>query len=456
MKSFNIGDVCAAVKGSLSMCGMEETVIKSVTTDSRKIKEGCLFIPLKGKRFDGHDFINQAFEKGAVCCLSEKNIDCSGVVIYVEDTRKALLDLASFYRGLFDIKVCAITGSVGKTTTKDMIASVLSQKYNTLKTQGNFNNDIGLPLTVFNLEEEHQAAVLEMGMNNFGEISRLTAVGRPDVAVITNVGVSHIENLGSREGILKAKCEIFESMDENGIAVLNGDNDMLSTLKGKEKLKTIWFGIEDKSGFYADNVTEKGIEGVSCTIHYKGKSIDVSISVPGSHMVLNALAAAAVGYCFGLSMEEIKKGIESFVPTGMRMEIKKMPCEVTLINDSYNANPVSTKAAIDVLAKSEGVKTAVLGDMLELGDFAEKLHFEVGRYAAEKRIDNIICIGKISESMYKGALSVKKEGVKYFKSLDEFFDNGFNDLLIKDSTMLIKASHSMAFEKIAERLQGVK
>ena len=456
MKSFNIGDVCAAVKGSLSMCGMEETVIKSVTTDSRKITEGCLFIPLKGERFDGHDFINQAFEKGAVCCLSEKSIDCGGVVIYVEDTRKALLDLASFYRGLFDIKVCAITGSVGKTTTKDMIASVLSQKYNTLKTQGNFNNDIGLPLTVFNLEEEHQAAVLEMGMNNFGEISRLTAVGRPDVAVITNVGVSHIENLGSREGILKAKCEIFESMNENGIAVLNGDNDMLSTLKGKEKLKTIWFGIEDKSGFYADNIVEKGIEGVSCTIHYKEKSIDVNISVPGSHMVLNALAAAAVGYSFGLSMEEIKKGIESFVPTGMRMEIKKMPCGVTLINDSYNANPVSTKAAIDVLEKSEGIKTAVLGDMLELGTFAEKLHFEVGQYAAQKGIDNIICIGEISESMYKGALSVKKEGVKYFKSLDEFFENGFNDLLIKDSTMLIKASHSMAFEKIAERLQGVK
>ncbi len=456
MKSFNIGDVCAAVKGSLSMCGMEETVIKSVTTDSRKITEGCLFIPLKGERFDGHDFINQAFEKGAVCCLSEKNIDCSSVVIYVEDTRKALLDLASFYRRLFDIKVCAITGSVGKTTTKDMIASVLSQKYNTLKTQGNFNNDIGLPLTVFNLEEEHQAAVLEMGMNNFGEISRLTAVGRPDVAVITNVGVSHIENLGSCEGILKAKCEIFESMNENGIAVLNGDNDMLDTLKGREKLKTIWFGIEDKSGFYADNIVEKGIEGVSCTIHYKEKSIDVNISVPGSHMVLNALAAAAVGYCFGLSMEEIKKGIESFVPTGMRMEIKKMPCGVTLINDSYNANPVSTKAAIDVLAKSEGIKTAVLGDMLELGTFAEKLHFEVGQYAAQKGIDNIICIGEISESMYKGALSLKKEGVKYFKSLDEFFENGFNDLLIKDSTMLIKASHSMAFEKIAERLQGVK
>ena len=226
--------------------------------------------------------------------------------------------------------------------------------------------------------------------------------------------------------------------------------------RGKEKLKTIWFGIEDKSGFYADNITEKGIEGVSCTIHYKEKSIDVNISVPGGHMVLNALAAAAVGYSFGLSMEEIKKGIESFVPTGMRMEIKKMPCGVTLINDSYNANPVSTKAAIDVLEKSEGIKTAVLGDMLELGSFAEKLHFEVGQYAAQKGIDNIICIGDISESMYKGALSVKKEGVKYFKSLDEFFENGFNDLLIKDSTMLIKASHSMAFEKIAERLQGVK
>lgn len=455
MKPINIGEVCTAVGGNI-LGGSKEGVITSITTDSRKIEKGCLFIPLEGERFDGHDFINQAFEKGAVCCLSHKDIETNGTIIKVKDTRKALLDLASYYRGLFDIKVCAITGSVGKTTTKDMIYSVLSQKYNTLKTQGNFNNDIGLPLTIFNLEESHEVAVFEMGMNNFGELSRLTAVGRPDVAVITNVGVSHIENLGSREGILKAKCEIFEGLKKDGTAVLNADNDMLSTLKGKEKFNTIWFGIEDKSGFYAENIEENGIEGVKCTIHAGEDVFDVNISMPGGHMVLNALAATAVGKTFGLNKDEIKKGIESFSPTGMRMEISKIPFGLTLINDAYNANPVSTKAAIDVLAKTTGVKTAVLGDMFELGEYGPSLHYEVGEYAAQKGIDNIVCIGGISENMFKGASKNKKDGVYYYKSLDDFFENGIKNILIKDSTVLIKASHSMQFEKIAEKLQGVK
>ena len=456
MRNINIGEVCCAVEGELSRCGYEENIISSITTDSRKIEEGGLFIPLTGDRFDGHDFIKQAFEKGAQCCLSQKPVETDKTVIYVKDTKKALLDMARYYRGLFDLKVCAVTGSVGKTTTKDMIASVLEQKYSTLKTYGNFNNEIGLPLTIFNIEDSHEAAVLEMGMNSFGEISRLTSVGKPDVAVITNVGVSHIENLGSREGILKAKCEIFEGLSENGTAVLNADNDMLSTLKGKERFNTIWFGIEDKSGFYADNIEEMGIEGVRCTIHAGNDVFDVFIGVPGRHMVLNALAAAAVGKAFGLNANEIKKGIENFKPTGMRMEVSTVPFGFTLINDSYNANPVSAKAAVDVLSKSGGIKTAVLGDMLELGDFAASLHYDVGKYTAQKGIDNIVCIGDISINMYDGARSVKTEGVYYFSTLDEFLQSGLDKILIKNSTVLIKASHSMAFEKIAVRLRGVK
>ncbi|MCI1931354.1 MAG: UDP-N-acetylmuramoyl-tripeptide--D-alanyl-D-alanine ligase [Clostridia bacterium] len=451
MNSMTLGEIAEAVNGNFA--GNRDIKIDSITTDTRKIKKGCLFIPLKGAKFDGHDFINQAFEKGAVCCLSHKK-DVKGNVIYVKDTKKALGDIAKYYRGLFDIKVCGITGSVGKTTTKDMIFSVLSQKYKTIKTQGNFNNDIGLPLTVFNIEDNTEAAVIEMGMNNFGEISYLTRIARPDVAVITNVGVSHIENLGSREGILKAKCEIFEGLSKNGTIILNGDNDMLHTLKGKTQHKTIWFGIKNKDGIYAENINSNGIEGVKCTICAYGKKFDVNINVPGDHMVLNALAAAAVGFEFGLNFKEIKAGIESFVPTGMRMEISKTKNNITVINDAYNANPVSMKAAIDVLCKAEGRKTAVLGDMFELGDFGPKLHFEVGEYAAEKGIDEIICIGSISKNIYDGVLSKNGHAV-YFEDTESFFKNGFELLNISDSTVLVKASHSMQFEKIAERIAEV-
>lgn len=451
MKSITLGEIAKAVSGDFA--GNCDIKINSITTDTRKITKGCLFVPLKGEKFDGHDFISQAFEKGAVCCLSHKN-DIGGNVIYVKDTKKALGDIARYYRGLFNIKVCGITGSVGKTTTKDMIYSVLSQKYRTIKTQGNFNNDIGLPLTVFNIEEDTEAAVIEMGMNNFGEISYLTKIACPDVAVITNVGVSHIENLGSREGILKAKCEIFEGLPKNGTAILNADNDMLVTLMGKTTHKTIWFGIENRKDLFAENIETKGIEGVKCTICANGTKFDVNIGVPGDHMVLNALAAAAVGFEFGLSCEEIKAGIESFVPTGMRMEITKTKNNITVINDAYNANPVSMKAAIDVLLRADGEKTAVLGDMFELGDFGPKLHFEVGQYAAEKGIDNIICIGSISKNMYDGALSKNGHAV-YFEDTDSFFKNGFELVSKADTTVLVKASHSMQFEKIAEKIAEV-
>lgn len=455
MKPISVWEICRAVGGSLSVCGLEEKQVLNVSTDTRKIEKDSLFIPIKGEKFDGHDFIDQAFEKGALCCLSEKEFPTERLVIFVESTRKALLDLAAYYRSLFDVKVCAVTGSVGKTTTKDMIASVLSQKYSVLKTQGNFNNEIGLPLTVFNLDDTYGAAVFELGMNNFGEISRLTAVARPDAALITNIGVSHIENLGSREGILKAKCEIFEGLKEGGCAILNGEDDMLLTLKGKEKFRTLWFGGKDGC-VTAENVNEKGVEGVDFEMNFYGQKAEISLKSPGKHMVLNALAAAAVGKEFDLNIEEIKAGLESFCPTGMRMEIIKTGKNITVINDSYNANPVSMKAAIDVLCQSGGFKTAIMGDMLELGKYGAAMHMDVGKYAAQKGADRIICIGEAAYDIYKGAAALKKSGVFYYRSLEEFFDRGFDKALTENGTVLVKASHSMAFNMIAERLKGVK
>jgi len=452
MNKLTLGEICAAVGGKTA--ADENIIIRSITTDSRKIEEGCLFIALSGERFDGHDFIPSAFEKGAVCCLSEKD-GFEGSVIFVEDTKKALRDLAEYYLSTLDIKVVGITGSVGKTTTKDMIASVLAQKYNVLKTDGNFNNEIGLPLTVFRLDSSHEVAVLEMGMSEFGEISNLTKIAKPDVAVITNVGVSHIENLGSREGILKAKCEIFEGLKNGGTAVLNLDNDMISTIKDKTVFNTIWFGVENKGDFYAEDIKDKGLEGIDCRIVSEKESFEVSISVPGNHMVLNALSAAAVGKTLGLTAGEIKKGIECFVPTGMRMSVEKTENGYTIINDVYNANPVSMKAAIDVLKKAKGVRTAIMGDMFELGTFAKELHEETGVYAAKSGVEKLIFIGEASKHGFMAALSEGCSAV-YYKTVDDFLNDDIKAFFAEDETILVKASRGMHFERIVEKLHEVK
>ena len=300
MKKLTIGDIAQATGAKIltkETDNVKERCVTKVITDSRQAAEGALFVPLKGEKTDGHLFIDQCFEKGALACFSEEErlpAD-KGVILLVENCGQALLDAASFYRGKFEIPFVGITGSVGKTTTKDMVASVLSQKYNTLWTQGNYNNDIGVPLTLFGLEESHEAAVIEMGMNHFGEIRRLAAAARPDIGLISNVGVAHIEYLGSREGILQAKCEMFEQMDENGTAILNADNDMLATMEGQLAQKIVWFGVENQRDFYADGIEAVGLEQTKCTIHTPKGSVEVKIPLPGNHMVLNALSAAAVG-----------------------------------------------------------------------------------------------------------------------------------------------------------------
>ncbi|MBQ7266001.1 MAG: UDP-N-acetylmuramoyl-tripeptide--D-alanyl-D-alanine ligase [Firmicutes bacterium] len=440
-------EILNATGGTL-LRGDINTLITSISTDTRTIEKNSLFVPIKGANFDGHSFLNQATESGATLLLSQEDTEANATVIKVEDTTKALGDIARYYREKTGVKVVGITGSVGKTTTKDMVANVLSQKYNTLKTEGNFNNHIGVPLTLFRLEEDTEVAVIEMGMNHFGEISYLTNIALPDMAIISNVGVSHIENLGSREGILKAKCEIFQPMDK-GVKILNGDDDMLITLKGKyENIE--YFSLEDTNcAIYAKNIVQKGVEGTFATLCFPDECIDVFVPLPGIHNVSNALSAALAGKNLGLSLEEIKKGIETFKPTKMRMDVINTE-KYTLINDVYNANPVSVKAALDVLSGGEGEKCAILGDMFELGDMAAQLHFEVGEYAA-KKADTLIAIGELSENIYKGAKECKN--TYYFKTIEDFAKE-YKNILKEKSVILIKASRGMHFEKITDMLKG--
>ena len=432
----------------------ENIEITNICTDSRIAKKSDLFIPIIGENFDGHKFIEEVINKGASAFITSDGKEYNASYVKVNDTRIALGDIARYYKEKFDIPFIAITGSVGKTTTKDIIESVLSRKYKTLKTEGNFNNDIGVPLTLFRLSDGYECAVIEMGMNHFDEISYLSSIVKPDIGVITNVGVSHIENLGSRDGILKAKTELFDHMQADATKILNGDDDKLITISDNYD-NIEYFSINDRMDLYADNIIIKGINGVSCDIHKGDISFSVDIKIPGKHMVSNALAATAVGLKLGLTKDEIKAGIENFVPTKMRMDIVKKN-NFVIINDVYNSNPQSVMAGIEVLASTEGATCAILGDMLELGEKGPKLHYEVGQYAVESGIDTIICIGEISRHMYQGgkdclSLGTNTSKIHYFKTQDEFFDK-VNNIIPLNSSILVKASRGMHFERITERL----
>ncbi|WP_317366785.1 UDP-N-acetylmuramoyl-tripeptide--D-alanyl-D-alanine ligase [uncultured Tyzzerella sp.] len=452
MKPIFIEDVIKAVNGCINNnINTDDIFIKNISTDTRTIKQGDLFIPIVGENFDGHNFIDVAFEKGAIACLSQKDIKTDNIVIKVGDTKDALKDLAIYYKSLFNIPVIALTGSAGKTTTKDMLASCLSVKYNTVKTQGNFNNEIGLPLTIFNIEEDTQVVVLEMGMNHFGEIRELSKIAKPDIALITNIGVSHIENLGSREGILRAKYEIFEYLKPNGIKILNGDDDMLYTLK-EDSSRCYFYSVDSTLDAYATNIKEKGIEGISATINYFDKSFNLDLKIPGKHMISNALAVTLVCSILGLKENEIKEGLETFKPSKMRMDIIKVD-KYTVINDAYNANPTSMKATLDVLATTKGRKVAILGDMFELGEYSNDMHYDVGKYATEKGIDELIFIGEHSYYMLQGANSNKnsKSNINYFKTQDDFIKDIYN-VLNEGDTILVKASRGMKLENTVDKI----
>lgn len=429
-----------------------ERIIGGIVKDSREIKKGWVFTAIVGEQVDGHSYIPQVFEKGAACAISEKLLENpGGPYVLVESTLQALKDIAVYYRSLLDTKIVGITGSAGKTSTKEMIASVLSVKYSTQKTQGNLNNEIGVPLTLFTIGEEHEAAVVEMGISDFGEMHRLGKMAKPDLMVITNIGQSHLKDLKTRDGILKAKTEVFDEMDDEAEVVLNGDDDKLSTILQVHGKKTHFFSKNDSHReVYASDIVSLRLHGSECTVHMDDKSVRVRIYLPGEHMVSNAVGAAAVGHLMGLAPEEIAEGISKVRPVKGRGELVESG-DYTLIDETYNANPESMKSAIDVLTLADTRKAAVLGDMFNLGENEEALHKETGAYCAGKGIDVIVCIGKLAKNMAEGAKEAGAKEVYYFENKQMFLKEASRILKPKDA-VLLKASHGMEFEKLLEIL----
>ena len=429
-------------KGQL-ITGDENLEIESYSKDTRTIKKNDCYIGIKGETFDGNLFWKDAKEKGACACLLdsfEGKIEEKDpfTIILVSDTIAAIQALAHYVRIESHAKVVAITGSAGKTSTKDMIASVLEEKYKILKTPGNLNGQIGLPLNILAYKDE-PVWVLEMGMNDFGQLKELSSIASPDVAVITNIGTAHIGILGSRENILKAKLEILEGMNDKGVLVLNGDNDLLKTVK--TDLKQVTFGLESGNDIVATDIKMVG-EKTICKI----ENNEIEIPVMGEVFVYNALAAYAVGKLFSLTPEEIKNGIASFQMSNNRMNTIKTT-KFTIINDTYNANPDSVKSAIKTLGTFKNRKVAILGDMLELGENEIKYHQEIGEFCNEK-IDVLITIGVLSKNMFD---KFTKE--KYYFKTNEEAETKLKDILKQDDVILVKASHSMKLDTIVNFLK---
>lgn len=437
--------------GNEKMLGCE---VSSIVTDSRKVIKDSLFAAVCGQRVDGHDFMDKCFESGALCALCEKlpEKECfegtEKSYILVSSTLEALKKIAEYYRGMFDIPVIAVTGSVGKTSTKEMIYSVLSQRFDVHKTQGNFNNELGVPLTLFELREHHQAAVIETGISDFGEMTRLAKMVRPTACVITNIGTCHLENLKDRDGVFKAKTEIFDYVDKNGAVFLCGDDDKLNRVKDVHGIKPVFFGLADNNDFRAVNAETLGIEGMKCTLCFDGKSYDVKIPAIGTHNAINAAAAAAVGKYLKMDDGDIIRGIESFKNVGSRSNIIKTG-KITVIDDCYNANPMSVKAALDALSGVSTRKTAILGDMKELGENECALHSEIGRYASDKNIDLVIAVGPLAKN-----ISQSCEKSVWFETVEQFLES-VCDYIKDGDTVLVKASHSMCFDKITEKLKSL-
>lgn len=457
METITVGQLLEAVHGTLLGGSQDmELSVSRVDTDSRDIHPGSLFIPLVGERFDGHAYITSALEAGAAGCLTARvRTDYREDKFYIQvgNTERALRDLAAWYKDRFHIPFVGITGSVGKTTAKDMIAAVLSVKYKVLKTEGNFNNNIGLPLTLLRLDRTHQVGVLEMGMDKPGEIDYLSDIVRPEVGVITNIGDAHIEKLGSRENIFKAKCELLPNIrKENGLVVLNADDPMLTTLRGNTPVQAVFCGKAEDADYRAQVTGGDGVSHIHCHITTPKMERDVKIPALGEHMIYPTLIAAAVGEHFGLTPDEIEDGIARFVPTRMRMNVIQREGEITILDDSYNANPQSMRAAISVLADTHSSwKVAILGDMFELGPYAPALHAGVGDYLGKRGIDCLVAVGKLSEHMAQGA---REAGVPMVYSCadKEAAKVVLPQVVRPDSTILVKASRGMALEELTAQL----
>lgn len=455
--SISVKDILNVTKGKL-IIGNEKEICENFSRDSREISKGDIYLGIKGEKINGSIFFEEAFLKGAKGAIlqdieineEQKQKYEDKFIILVEDTIKAMQEIAKYKRSLYNILAIAITGSVGKTSTKDMVASVVSEKYNTLKTQGNYNNHIGVPLTIFRLKNE-EAMIVEMGMNHFGEISTLTNIAKPSIAVITNVGTAHIGNLGSRENILKAKLEILEGLSEDGHIVINNDNDLLHKwyLENKDKYNIITYGIENESDYMAEQIVSRE-DGSSFILKNSNKKIDVPVG--GNHFVQNSLCAIAVGSILNIPIDKIAEGIKNFELTKKRMDITTINKNITIINDCYNANYDSMKAAIEYLGNIKNRrKIAVLGDMLELGEYSKQLHEKVGEEILKNDIDILITVGKEAKYIAEVAKQKMKDVIEC--ETNEKAADTINKIKKENDSILFKASNGMKFGEIIEKIQ---
>lgn len=453
MKNLSIENIILAVNGTCTTGYDPKAEISFVTTDSRSAGPGCLFAAIKGENSDGHDYLNAAAEKGALCALAQRVPEgCALPVIVVDDTVQALGELARFYRAQFDIPVIGVTGSVGKTTAKEMISAVLSRRFKVHKTPKNLNNALGVPLTLFGLDEKAELAVIEMGISHFGEMRRLGEIVCPTMALYTVIGSAHLEFLNDFDGVLRAKAEMLPLLPENGVVFINGDDETLKKLICRQRICR--YGLSSGCDVRAENIELYGAEGMAFNIVSARGKIPARINAYGAHMVTAALGAAALGLELGLSDTEIACGIADYQPVGSRSGIIKT-ASLTIIDDCYNANPTSVSSALDSLSMLPARRVCILGDMGELGPRAAPLHHETGVHAAKVGIDLIICCGEMSKATAEGALSVGARAVLWFESKQELLAE-LPKLLKFGDAVLVKASHSRKFEDIVQALEALK
>ena len=463
MKNITVQDIITCTKGEL-VIGDKNGICNHFSKDTRTIEKGDIYIGIKGEKFDGNLFWKQALDNGAMGVIvqdiafeaNDLKSYSDKVIIQVKDTLEALYAIASYKRQLYDVPVVAITGSVGKTSTKDIVANVVSQKYHTLKTVGNNNNNIGLPFTILNAPTDIEAMVLEMGMNHFGEIHLLSEIAKPNICVITNIGTSHIGNLGSRENILKAKLEILDGAKEPYV-VINNDNDLLHKWyeKAKNTYKIKTYGIYQESDIQAKSMDMKEDES-SYTVSLMGKEEKMRVPVGGEHFILNSLCAIAVGELLHIEIKDIKKGIESFQLTKNRMEVTECKNGIKIINDAYNSSVESVKASLAYMKHiNANRRIAVLGDVLETGEFAKELHESIGKIVYENAVDILICSGENAKYIVESA---KKQGfdenrIYYFENKEEIVDL-LKKIIEPNDVILFKASNGMRFFEIAEKVKS--
>lgn len=461
MRKISAMDVVNATGGELVL-GKAETWISNISIDSRKTEAGSLFFALKGERADGHDFIKDAVKKGCTAVVFNEDVDLSfagelkgsAAFIKVGDAQKALQELAAWYLSLFSLHKIGVTGSTGKTTTKEMLYRILSEKYKVICNKGNYNNLIGLPLSIFQVDEETEAAVFEMGMDRLGEIDRLSEIVKPHIAIITNIGFSHLASLGSRGNIMKAKTEICSHLGKGDVLVINADNEMLSGFVRKGDYEVVTVGGRSSSDVHIDSIKNMGEKGISFQLGISGKHEIFHISAPGVHNSINAGLAVAAAHRLGIDIKQAARGLEKFAAADKRLNIITKD-GVKIIDDTYNASPDSMEAAIDVLASTKSVrKIAIFGDMFELGEEEEKYHLMVGEYASQKGINVVISVGKNAEYISKAA---RERGTDAFHFTDkEMLVSVMSQWIRKGDAILIKGSRGMAMEEVVKQLKEIR